>query len=119
MSFPNRATFRLLPSLAFATSAVAWAAAHPSDSADELGRYAITTFSNLDYLADNQVHVPVVTPDGLLHFGGLSCVLEYDGERWRRIELPDGDSTYGMAADASGRLWVASGGIPSRPRALA
>src|SRR5690349_19938413 len=48
--------------------------------------------------------------DGILYVGNSEGVLEFDGARWRLIELPGKRYARALAADADGRVYVGSSG---------
>lgn len=55
----------------------------------------------------NQVWGGVCAPDGTLLFGNFDRVLEYDGQTWRQIAVPNSAHVRGLGVDAQGTVWVA------------
>lgn len=55
----------------------------------------------------NQVWTGACAPDGTLLFGNFDRVLEYDGQTWRQIPVPNAAHVRGVAIDARGTVWVA------------
>jgi hypothetical protein len=45
-----------------------------------------------------------------MYFGNSAGVLEFDGEFWRLIDLPQGSGAYALAADTAGRVYVGGQG---------
>lgn len=55
----------------------------------------------------NQVWGGVCAPDGTMLFGNFDSVLEYDGQTWRQIAVPNSAHVRGVGVDAQGTVWVA------------
>lgn len=47
---------------------------------------------------------------GLMYFGNVSGVLEFDGESWSLTELPDKKSTRDLFIDEKGKIYIGSSG---------
>jgi PAS domain S-box-containing protein len=47
---------------------------------------------------------------GLMYFGNVSGVLEFDGENWNLTELPDKKSTREIFIDKTGKIYIGSSG---------
>jgi hypothetical protein len=62
------------------------------------------------YHADRQNWAIAVDNRGILYFGNTSGVLEFDGTRWRRIDLPGGRGAFALGKSADGRILVGSQG---------
>jgi hypothetical protein len=43
-------------------------------------------------------------------FGSVNCLLEYDGQRWTSIPIPNGGMLGSLARDSSGTIWVGGAG---------
>jgi diguanylate cyclase (GGDEF)-like protein len=43
---------------------------------------------------------------GIIYLGSIDGVVEYDGESWRLIRLPNGEMTRSLAVGADGRIYV-------------
>lgn len=48
----------------------------------------------------------LIHPEGLIYVANDDGVLEYDGDRWRLLELPGKGAGRALALDSTGRLWV-------------
>lgn len=101
-------TQRLLAALGRALLCVACvvdaAQAAPGGDA-ELGRPFFEVFSPEDYHGHQQVFDIAQSSAGLIYFPGSNAVSEYDGARWRQIQVPT-DSVQRVEADDAGRIWV-------------
>src|SRR5258708_17016724 len=75
----------------------------------ELGRPLYRTFTRRDEGIVNKILTGVQDPRGLMVFGSINCVLEYDGQRWTSIPLPNSSWIQALACDTSGTIYV--GGI--------
>lgn len=62
------------------------------------------------YHADRQNWAIAVDNRGILYFGNTSGVLEFDGTRWRRIDLPGGRGAFALGKSADGRILVGGQG---------
>lgn len=98
-----------------------WAASTVAGGAEQAGasplaanpRYSGTPFMRTwlaeDYGAHPMNHSLLQHPrTGLIYVGNNSGVLEFDGERWRLIPLPDNSAARGLSVDARGRIWACS-----------
>ena len=56
----------------------------------ELGRPLYRTFTRRDEGIVNKILTGVQDPRGLMIFGSVNCVLEYDGQHWTSIAIPNG-----------------------------
>src|SRR5258708_26325493 len=75
----------------------------------ELGRPLYRTFTRRDEGIVNKILTGVQDPRGLMVFGSINCVLEYDGQRWTSIPIPNSSWIQALACDTSGTIYV--GGI--------
>lgn len=82
------------------------AAATPVLPPEERGLPLLRMFAPRDYRGHEQVWRIAERPDGVLYFGNLNRVIEFDGERWRLIETPGTSYVRGLAADAEGTVWI-------------
>ena len=55
----------------------------------ELGRPLYRTFTRRDEGIVNKILTGVQDPRGLMVFGSINCVLEYDGQHWTSIPIPN------------------------------
>jgi signal transduction histidine kinase/DNA-binding response OmpR family regulator len=72
----------------------------------ELGRPLYRTFTRKDEGIVNKILTGVQDPRGLMIFGSVNCVLEYDGQRWTSIPIPDSGYIDKLACDKSGKIYV-------------
>ena len=99
--------FRLLAVALLVSALAAPCAALPSAPPAERGLPLLRMFQPRDYRAHEQVWRIVERPDGVMYFGNLNRVLEYDGLGWRSIDVPGGSYVRALATDAAGTVWVA------------
>ena len=76
----------------------------------ELGRPLYRTFTRRDEGIVNKVLTGVQDPRGLMIFGSVNCVLEYDGQHWASIAIPNGGLIRALACDKSGTIYVGGTG---------
>lgn len=89
--------------LGFAFSAVfVGAATNPRLSGTPLMR----VWQAEDYRASPLNTRLLVHPDGLIYVANDDGVLEFDGDRWRLLELPRKGAGRALALDSAQRLWV-------------
>ena len=91
------------------------------DRSLENGRPVIRNFLPNEYQAHDSNMVAVQDSRGLVYFGNRDLILEYDGETWRKIPVPNAVSIHGMAIDENDRIYVGGfnelGYIENKPRA--
>lgn len=81
----------------------------PADSAhrSEAGVPLLQNFSAIDYGAAPQNWAVVQDRRGVIYVGNSDDgVLEFDGNRWRRIPVPNQSTVRSLAVDAHGRVYV-------------
>jgi signal transduction histidine kinase/CheY-like chemotaxis protein len=76
----------------------------------ELGRPLYRTFTRKDEGIVNKILTGVQDPRGLMIFGGVNCVLEYDGQHWTSIAIPNSGLIRALACDKSGTIYVGGTG---------
>src|SRR3984893_5560663 len=76
----------------------------------ELGRPLYRTFTRKDEGIVNKILTGVQDPRGLMIFGSVNCVLEYDGQRWTSIPIPNSGHIEKLACDKSGKIYVGASG---------
>jgi signal transduction histidine kinase/DNA-binding response OmpR family regulator len=76
----------------------------------ELGRPLYRTFTRRDEGIVNRILTGVQDPRGLMVFGSINCVLEYDGQRWTSIPIPNSGWILALACDKSGTIYVGGTG---------
>ncbi|GEM_PF-2824849 len=69
-----------------------------------------TYFSPADYSAGLQNWAFVEDNRGILYVGNAGGVLEFDGQHWKLITLPNHRSVRSLACDTNGRVWVGGSG---------
>ncbi len=75
---------------------------------NEFGYPLITNYTPKDYSANVQNWSIIQDKNGIMYFGNVSGVLEYDGVKWRLIEVPN-NIVRCLAIDSEGVIYV--GGI--------
>ena len=86
----------------------AWAQSAPAKPS--IAGAEVRNFPPAAYHADRQNWAIVQDNRGILYFGNTSGVLEFDGSRWRRIELPGGHGAFALGKSADGRILVGGEG---------
>src|ERR1700747_1496948 len=76
----------------------------------QLGRPLYRTFTRKDEGIVNKILTGVQDPRGLMIFGSVNCVLEYDGQRWTSIPIPNIGLIKKLACDKSGKIYVDGAG---------
>ena len=82
--------------------------AQKTQSPNEDGFPLITNYLPKEYSANVQNWAVIQDNRGVLYFGNVSGVLEYDGVNWRLIHIPN-DVVRCFAIDKDGKIYV--GGI--------
>ncbi len=77
-----------------------------SEEAAEAGRLIGRHYSYRDYDAHHQTWTGVADRNGILYFGNKGCVLEFDGQEWRRIAVGATTFVRGLALAPDGTLYV-------------
>jgi len=75
-----------------------------------LGLPYIINYSSEDYHASKQNWAIVEDKRGVVYFGNTLGVLEFDGQNWRLISLPNNSIVRSLAIDDKGRIYVGSRG---------
>jgi hypothetical protein len=88
------------------TTGFSQAPTESGSSLEELGQPLITNFFAKGYHAHPNNFDVVQDKNGILYFGNLWCVLQFDGTLWRNIYLPDGASCTSLATDKDGTIYV-------------
>src|SRR5882762_5711013 len=86
--------------------AICGTADYRADPKLETGRPAIRNFLPSEYQAHDQNTGAVQDSHGLVYFGNRNLVLQYDGETWRQIPVPNADLIHGIAIDRNDRIYV-------------
>src|ERR1700678_2961601 len=76
----------------------------------DLGRPLYRTFTRKDEGIVNKILTGVQDPRGLMIFGSVNCVLEYDGQRWTSIPIPNSGWIEKLACSKSGTIYVGGTG---------
>ncbi len=75
----------------------------------EIGRPFIKNYSPNDYNGKTQIWDIVQDNRGVMYFGTNNCILEFDGNTWRKIFLPGKNTTVrSMDIDSMGTIYVGS-----------
>ena len=82
---------------------------HPGQEPRDFGRPLYRVFTRRDKGIVNRILSGVQDARGLMIFGSINCVLEYDGQQWTSIPVPDG-GWLSVAKDRSGTIWVGGTG---------
>ncbi|HEY1108297.1 MAG TPA: hypothetical protein VGE76_06685, partial [Opitutaceae bacterium] len=70
------------------------------------GTPLLRVWQSEDYKASPLNTRLLIHPDGLIYVANDDGVLEFDGDRWRLLELPRKGAGRALALDRTGRLWV-------------
>jgi hypothetical protein len=76
----------------------------------ELGRPLYRTFTRREEGVVTGIYSAIQDSRGLMLFGSVNCVLEYDGQIWSSIPISKGGWITGMASDSTGRVWLGGTG---------
>jgi len=76
----------------------------------ELGRPLYRTFTRKDEGIVNRILTGIQDSRGMMIFGSVNCVLEYDGQRWASIPIPNSGWIQALASDKSGTIYVGGTG---------
>jgi signal transduction histidine kinase len=93
----------------FALAVWVGSAMRGAETASERGLPALRNFAPRVYGGNDQVWKAVATRDGLMYFGTDGQVIEFDGQSWRGIPVPNGSHLRGLAVDRDDVVWV--GGV--------
>jgi|GEM_PF-5422375 len=77
-----------------------------SESFKNVGYPQILNFSPKLYRSHPNNFDAVQDKSGVMYFGNLWGLLEFDGTNWRTISLPNGSSCTSLAIDSSGTIYV-------------
>jgi signal transduction histidine kinase len=77
---------------------------------EDMGNPFITNYSPQIYNQHPQTWDIAQGQRGLMYFGNVNGILEFDGESWRTIELPGKTTVRSLKMDESGKLYVGSYG---------
>jgi len=78
--------------------------------AREVGRPLYRMFTKRDEGVVNHIFAAAQDSRGLMIFGSVNCMLEYDGQRWTSIPVPNGGWIQATASDRSGTIWLGGTG---------
>lgn len=68
----------------------------------------VKQFSKKDYSASNQNWAVGQTSDGLMYFGNNQGLLEFDGNLWQTIKMPQNKIVRSLYIDSKNRIYVGS-----------
>jgi len=95
---------------AFVSAGLSPAALAQTSSTSVNAGAAVRNFLPAVYHADRQNWAVAEDNRGILYFGNTTGVLEFDGVRWRRIQLPGGRGAFALGKSADGRILVGGNG---------
>ena len=72
----------------------------------ENGRPVIHNYLPTEYQGRDQNMAAVQDSRGLVYFANRDLILEYDGENWRKIPVPNAGFVHTLAIDADDRIYV-------------
>ena len=81
----------------------------PINKQRKSGQPFIKHFSPKVYKAGNVNWSIIQDKNGMLYVGNENCLLEYDGNNWRKIKSPNNDVVRAIDIDESGNIYLASG----------
>ncbi len=84
--------------------------AEPTPTASSIAVTGVRSFLPVTYQADRQNWAIAEDNRGILYLGNSSGVLEFDGTRWRHIELPGKSGAYALGKTSDGRILVGGEG---------
>lgn len=105
MRFP----FLLLLCLMISMQGVLMMAQNGSRPIRETGHRFVSNYSPEEYNAQAQNWSMIQDQRGLIYVANRGGVLEYDGVRWRKIQLPNLGGAFSLAVDEDNRIYV--GGV--------
>lgn len=82
----------------------------PGQDVREFGRPIYRSFTRRDEGVVSRIFTAAQDWRGLMIFGSVNCALEYDGQRWASVPIPNGGWILGLASDARGSIWVGGTG---------
>ena len=71
-----------------------------------LGLPHIVNYTPKNYLANPQNHDAIQDDNGIMYFGNLWNILQFDGTMWSKIYLPNGLSCTSLAKDKNGTIYI-------------
>ncbi|MBV8968824.1 MAG: hypothetical protein JO331_07160, partial [Verrucomicrobia bacterium] len=81
-----------------------------AQEAREFGRPLYRVFTRRDKGIVNRIISATQDSRGLMIFGSVNCVLEYDGQQWTSVPIPNGGWITALTKDRSGTVWVGATG---------
>ena len=79
------------------------------NSSVPFGTPIIFNYSSKDYLASAENFSVVQDKQGIIYFGNIGCVLEFDGVVWRKIDVKRDYPIRSMAIDSLGTIYLNTG----------
>ncbi len=83
---------------------------NPAEKAREFGRPIYRSFTRREEGVVNKILSAAQDWRGLMIFGSVNCVLEYDGQRWTSVPIPNSGWILGLASDSVRTIWVGGTG---------
>jgi hypothetical protein len=76
----------------------------PAQEIREFGRPLYRTFTRREEGVVNRLFSAVQDWRGMMVFGSVNCVLEYDGQRWTSLKVPNAGWIFGLLSDQPGTI---------------
>ncbi len=78
-----------------------------SQSIQEQGRLFIQNYDDKNFnTSGKQIWAVLQDKRGVMYFGNIDGLLEFDGSNWRLIEMPNKSTVRSMAIDSTGRIYI-------------
>jgi PAS domain S-box-containing protein len=74
----------------------------------DFGNPIIKNYLPLDYVASSQNWSIIQDSRGIMYFGNTSCLLEFDGTTWTKLEMPSSTTVRCLDIDKNGTLFLGS-----------
>lgn len=78
-------------------------------SIKQIGTPVVKTYKPADYNAAPENFSVVQGNEGIMYFGNLGFIMEYDGVTWRKIKIKDGKPVVSLGKDEKGIIYVSAG----------
>jgi signal transduction histidine kinase/CheY-like chemotaxis protein len=78
----------------------------PAQEVREFGRPLYRTFTRREEGVVNRLFSAIQDWRGMMLFGSVNCVLEYDGQRWASLKVPNAGWIFGLLSDQPGTIWL-------------
>jgi len=75
----------------------------------KLGTSLVKNYRPEQYKAAPENFCALQDKDGIMYFGNVGCVLEYDGVNWRKIAIETDNNVTSLSTDSVGTIYVSAG----------